>query len=106
MGFKIKGLDKLQKNVKELSKHDHVSFAELFNPDFMKANTDFSTLEEMFAQSGFKVDTAEDFKAIPDAEWEVFITARTKFESWLEMQRVAGKAHMDKIVAKTMKKGL
>lgn len=106
MGFNKKGFDQLKKNLAELSKHDRVSFSELFNPDFMKANTDFSTLEEMFAQSGFKVDTAEDFKAIPDAEWEVFITARTKFESWLEMQRVAGKAHMDKIVAKTMKKGL
>lgn len=94
----IKGVDEVKRKLKKLGEMKQVSFAELFHPDFMAGSTDFATYEEMFDQSGFKVETAEDFAAIPDDEWEVFIQARTQFESWAQMQKAAFEQHLKRVL--------
>lgn len=94
----IKGVDEVKRKLKKLGEMKQVSFAELLHPDFMAGNTDFATYEEMFEQSGFKVQNAEDFAAIPDDEWDEFIQARTKFESWAEMQKVAFQQHLKRVL--------
>ncbi|MBC3492376.1 hypothetical protein [Pseudomonas taiwanensis] len=87
------GLDKLLKNMKELEGSHQVTLGELMGPDFISAHSRFANLEELFAASGFKVETKEDFAAIPDEEWEVFIRENTDFESWADMQRKAAGEH-------------
>lgn len=79
----------LQRRAEELDGTHEIPFSELFGPAFLRKHTDFSSLDEMMAASGFKVETPEDFAAIPDAEWERFITSRTRFHSWEEMQKRA-----------------
>lgn len=86
------GLDKLLKNMKELEGSRQVSLGELMGPTFISAHSRFASLEELLAASGFKVETKEDFTAIPDEEWDVFIRENTDFESWVDMQRAAAGA--------------
>ena len=90
--IKIKGLDKLekqlkqmQKGAKELSRTKQVSFSELFTTSFMKKYTSFSSMDELLNAGGFKVESQEDFEAIPDTELDRPIAATTKFKNWKDM---------------------
>jgi hypothetical protein len=46
--------------------------------------------------SPFKVETKEDFEAIPDDEWNTYIASNTSFESWEEMQHQAAGEYVAK----------
>lgn len=92
MSLKITGLDKLekqlkqmQKGVKELEKTKSVSFGELFTSSFMRKNTQFSSIDELLQSGGFHVESQEDFEAIPDAELDKYIATVTKFKNWEDM---------------------
>lgn len=90
-------LDRMKKNIEDLSNTKTVTLGELLNPTFIAAHSKFSDLESMFAASGFKVNSAEDFKAIPDEDWDAFISANTDFSDWKEMQQ---RAHSDWLKSK------
>lgn len=90
--FKITGLDKLEKQLKqmekgakELSKTKHVSFGELFPASFMRKYTSFSSMDELLDAGGFKVESQEDFEAITDEEFDKHIAKNTRFKSWEDM---------------------
>lgn len=90
--FKIKGLDKLQKQLKnieraakELEKGENVSFDVLFNPSFMRKNTQFNTFEDFLTDGNFVVNSQEDFEAIPDKDIDDHVSKTTKFNNWQEM---------------------
>lgn len=69
---------------------DHeVSFCDLFPDHFMIKYTDFSSLDEMFKESGFVIESSEHFDEIPDREWDDFIKRRTRFPNWDEMLGIA-----------------
>lgn len=88
--FDDRGLRRLQENLEELSDTHNVPFPELFSREFMQEHTDYQSFEAMLDASPFDVTTAEEFKAIPDDDWELFIRKVTRFDSWLEMQKEAG----------------
>lgn len=103
MKIQIKGFDKLQKQLKDLEQRaksldgEHqVSFEELFPGEFMRRHTNFESIAEMLEAGGFEVKTTEDFKKIPDAEWDAFISKRTRFANWKEMQGTAAKQYFAK----------
>lgn len=52
----------------------------------MTKYTTFNTIDEMFENSEFQVETAEDFKNIPDDEWDISINENTVFENLEDMQ--------------------
>mgnify|MGYP003384897349 CR=1 FL=1 len=81
-----KGLDEFRRKLEQIKQ---VSLGELFNPEFMAANTDFQSVGEMFERSGFKCDSLEDVEAIPDEEWDAFVSANTRFETWSGMRELA-----------------
>jgi len=92
MGFKIKGLDKLQKqlkqietNAKKLEKTKTIAFDDLFISSFMRKYTNFSTFDEFLKAGNFIVNTQEDFEAIPDHEMDVHVSKTTSFSSWENM---------------------
>ncbi|WP_217523241.1 hypothetical protein [Pleurocapsa sp. PCC 7327] len=72
--------------------------AEFFTPSFMQSYTQFSSFESMLQASGFSVESAEDFLAIPETEWDEFISQRTQFSNWQEMQKAAAAELMNKKV--------
>lgn len=51
----------------------------------MRKYTSFSSLDELLDAGGFKVESEEDFEAIPDIEFDRHIEARTKFKNWDDM---------------------
>jgi hypothetical protein len=84
---------RLERNLRSLEQTRSISFAELFTTEFMRAHTQVRSFDELLSVSGFEVSSAEDFRAIPDAEWEVLIRARTSLGSWAEMQQAAAQEY-------------
>lgn len=101
MEFDLKGFDKLEKNVSELS--GNVSLDDLMNPSFISNCSQYSNFEELIEASGFKVESEEDFAAIPDQEWEQFIQKNTFYEGWIEMQQAAGISYLKGNLLKGLK---
>lgn len=88
-----------QDNLNNLIKlGDNISFADLFSPKFVDQYTDFKTIQELFKKSDYKIETAEDFKAVPDEKWETFISENTRFDSWKDMQLKAFEIFTDNIL--------
>lgn len=92
MSVKITGLevikDKLQDfsdRVQKLDGTHNIPVSELLTSDFLRSCSIFPSAEEMFKASGFKVESPEDFKAIPDDQWDVFIQKNTHYSNWEEM---------------------
>lgn len=55
----------------------------------MAEHTDFATIEEMFAASGFTLETPEDSTVVGSGEWDAFVANRTRFADWHSMQETA-----------------
>lgn len=99
MGIKFTGMDRFRKQlqdlenkVQSLSGQQAVPLNELLDPEFLAACSTFSSVNDMFERSGFKVESQEDFAAIPDDDWEDFICTNTSYLSWQEMLVAAGAA--------------
>ncbi len=97
MGVEIKGLKefqgklkKLGDNAKKLDGTHSILISDLLTTQFLSKCSQFRTAEELFEASGFKVETMEDFKAIPDEAWDNFIRSSTKYFNWAEMMKAAG----------------
>lgn len=95
--FKIEGLDKLQNRLNDLADkaqaldgHRKVPLAELLSASFLSRHTKFLSLHDLLAASGFKVESTEDFSAIPDDDWDKFIRSISNFQSWEAMLGAAG----------------
>lgn len=87
MDFEVdtSGFDELINKLDEIGGKNEVSFGELFPDRFIKTHTDFETLEDLFEESGYEVETAEDFDQIPQEDWDNFIESHTEFSSWQDM---------------------
>jgi len=101
MGIKVTGLDKLEKQLSDMSKaaeklsrQTSVPFSELFTYQFMRKYTNFSNIDELFVAGGFSVSSQEDFEAIPDEEFDVHVRACTKFKSFQDMLDTAGSEYV------------
>lgn len=94
--IEIKGLSDLTKKLDELAQRasdlhgsHEVPLTELLTPAFLAKCSQFLSPDEMFAASGFEVKNTEDFKTIPDTEWDNFIRKNTSYKSWSEMLSAA-----------------
>ena len=85
----MRQLRELQRRAEQLDGTHSVTFPELFPDEFMLRNTEFPSIGALIEASGFKVESSEDFAAIPDAEWDAFLASRTRFASWEEMKGAA-----------------
>jgi len=89
---KINGLDgiirtfeDIAEKAKALAGEHNVPFSELLTPEFLSRHTRFKDFEEMLTTSGFKVNSTEDFKAIPELEWDIFVQSTSTFTNWQAM---------------------
>lgn len=90
--LEVKGLDQLQKklkalqdNVRQLDGRHNVPVNELLTPAFVSRYTKFSTAEDLFEASGYKIESEEDFAAIPDDAWNQYIRSVSNFSGWEAM---------------------
>lgn len=84
-----KQMDDLAQRAKDLDGPHNVPVAELMPPEFISKCSSFETIDALFEASPFKIESAEDFAAIPDDAWDEFIVQNTSFESWEAMQQEA-----------------
>lgn len=106
MDFKIDGIQHVQKKlsdlsgrIKQLDGNHNVPMSELLTPEFLSGCSKFHSLTELFTGSGFSIKSQEDFKAIPDDEWDRFIRLNTSFAGWREMLHAATAAWTKKKLA-------
>lgn len=102
--FKITGLEgfddlsrklnDLSDRAKELDGKHNVPLPDLLPPTFLSDCSRFSSADELFEARGFKIESAEDFTAIPDDQWNAFIQGNTRYANWDEMLSAAGAAWM------------
>jgi hypothetical protein len=99
VGFEVKGLDalqrelrKLQENARKLEGRSSVPFSELFDSGFMKTHTTFPDWESFALRSNLFKDgviSEENFKAIPDKDWDAWVAANSHFPDWKAMMEAA-----------------
>lgn len=75
----------------ELEGENEVPFNELFTEKFMRQNTDVDSFDEFLEQSQWEVESQEDFRAIPDDEFDEYVDEHSDFDSWEEMLGTAGR---------------
>jgi hypothetical protein len=85
----------IEKNAKNKSM-SMVSFNDLFTPSFMAGHTQFSNFGELLETGKYDVKSLEDFMAILDAKFDVFINKTTKFPTWEKMQSAAVAEYLKK----------
>jgi hypothetical protein len=92
----IKGFDEfsnklknLQNNANKISGNNKVPFNELFPESFMKMHTLFSSIQEMFDNSPFEINSSDDFLEIEKEELDKFVDSKTNLSSWDEMMETA-----------------
>jgi hypothetical protein len=86
----LRPLKELARKLGELDgQQQNIPLPELLTPAFLASCSRFGAAEEMFNASGFHIESADDFKAIPDAEWDEFISKNTSYSSWREMLKEA-----------------
>lgn len=91
-----RGLDRLQEKVEALHGQHTIPMKDLLTNDFMRLHTKYDSLQAMFDQSPFTVNSQEDFTAIPDDQWDDYIKSHTKFSTWKEMQTQAAQEFVKK----------
>ena len=102
--FEMEGFDEVQRRLDDLAKRaaeldgkqQQVPLSDLLNDNFIAKHSSFASFDELLAASPFKVETKEDFEAIPDADWDTYIVSNTSFESWEEMQQQAAGEYLAK----------
>lgn len=82
-------LKKLADDAEELDGQS-VPLSEVLTDEFVQKNSHFDSLEKLVNASGYTVESQEDFEAIPDEEWDRFISENTSFDFWQEMIDSAG----------------
>lgn len=58
---------------------------DLFTDEFMSKNTNYKTFPDMLDNSGYVITSREDFLAIPDDDWDTYVSSCTRFHTWNEM---------------------
>lgn len=92
----FKSLEKLADNLKNLDRKQSVSLEVLFNEGFIQTHTDFESIDDLFEKAGFKVESEQDFAAIPQEDIDAFVREYTKFDSFTDMQHQAATEHVRK----------
>lgn len=82
-------LDRLKEKAQALQGQSTIPIKDLLTNDFMRLHTKYDSLQAMFDQSPFTINSQEDFAAIPDDQWDAYIKANTKFSTWKEMRTQA-----------------
>ena len=90
--MKITGLDELAKNLEGMSGTHNVPIEELLTPEFVSSHTKFANIEEMFEASGLKIESQDDFEAIPAKDKDKFIRSISAFSDWESMLGEAASA--------------
>jgi len=84
-------LRELQESADGLDGSTEIPMDQLFTEGFMQSYTSFSSLAAFFDDSPWTVETREDFKSIPEADFDRYVGKNTGFDDWETMLQAAGR---------------
>ena len=61
-----------------------VTFENLFNPDFLKNNSKFTSMDDMIWRSGFGIMNLLEVENVNQDKWNAYIAGNTDCSTWLE----------------------
>jgi hypothetical protein len=101
--LKIQGLEKFQKDLKNLANKardldgsHEIPMQDLLNRTFLQKYTRVSSFTELVEKSGFDVKSEADLKAVPDDAWDSYIRSISSFPNWDAMLSKAGELWVTK----------
>ena len=79
-----------------VTSRDMETLNEILSESFMRQHTQYSSLRDMFSESGYNITSAEDFKHVPLSELDNLIANTTHFPSWSRMLEEAGRHYISR----------
>lgn len=76
--------------------HFRLQLDEILDPNFMLEHTGFESIDEMVQAGLWEVETADDFRAIPEREWSDYVREVSDFSSWKDMLESAANEWLEK----------
>lgn len=81
-----------------LNEPNSIPFTEVFPEEFMKLYTEFETIEAFFEASPWTVEAQDDFRKIPEDEFDEYVDEHTDFPSWEIMLQTGQKRLIERRV--------
>lgn len=94
----MKFLDKLQKNIEEVSGTNTYKLSDILTTEFIRTNTTFRSYDDMIDKSGLELTETTAEELYLNEELNVFIKANTKFENFKDMVTLAAQEYVAKRV--------
>jgi hypothetical protein len=91
-------LNKLQKNIEEVSGTNAYNLSDILTDDFIRTNTTFRSYDDMIDKSGLVLNETTDEDIYLNEELNAFIKANTRFEDFDDMVSLAAQEHVAKRV--------
>lgn len=66
-----------------------VTFEGLFNPDFLKENSKFASMDEMIWRSGFGIMNLLEVEHVNQEKWNEYIAKNTECATWHDFGKLA-----------------
>ena len=66
-----------------------VTFENLFNPDFLKENSKFTSMDDIIWRSGFGIMNLLEVENVNQDKWNAYIESHTDCSTWHEFGKLA-----------------
>lgn len=87
--FIYSNIDQIMTNAQSMDKEGEIDIQDLLSEHFLKSETKFTNIEEIFSFFGKTEVSHESFDEIDDVDWNLFVSQETKFDNWDEMLSLA-----------------
>ena len=94
--MKLNTLDKLQKNIEEISGTHSYKLTDILNNEFIQTNTTFKSYDDMIDKSGLELTETSAEELYQNEKLNEFINKNTEFENFKEMCTIARKEYISK----------
>jgi hypothetical protein len=89
MSVNVDGMDELTQQLDSLAEEHSIPITELLTPHFMQTHSEAESFEAFVEESPWSIETEDDFKSIPEAEWDDYVKEHTVFKDWNAMLSTA-----------------
>lgn len=96
--MKINILDKLQKNIEEVSGTHSYKLTDILNEGFIRENTTFKNYDDMITKSGLELNETSAEELYLNEELNNFVNENTNFENFKDMCTSAASEYVAKKV--------
>lgn len=66
-----------------------ITFQELFNPQFLEANSKFTSMDDMIWRSGFGIMNLMEVENVNQDKWNEYIAKNTEYQTWHDFGKLA-----------------